>query len=138
MAATMDIYTSSSSMDHRISSLLILASCMNACSYFWSYIIGSLHLRESMLPSASLFPSAKCYKSFSNFLWLLSSFCLCFFKVSSVLILILDYFVIASTWFVWCISSFHVYYLTCIMISILILLVFHRYSSSWNILSSKR
>jgi hypothetical protein len=30
MAATMDIYFSSSSMDHRISSLLILASCKSA------------------------------------------------------------------------------------------------------------
>jgi hypothetical protein len=28
------IYTSSTSMDHRISSILILASCMNACSSF--------------------------------------------------------------------------------------------------------
>ena len=61
------IYTSSSSMDHRISSLLILASCMNACSSLWCYIISSLHLGEFALTSASLFPSAKCYKSFSNF-----------------------------------------------------------------------
>jgi hypothetical protein len=71
------IYTSSSSMDHRMSSLLILV-----------YIIGSLRLIESTFPSTSLLSfaiytllppsnrvhasillsSAKRHKSFSNFL----------------------------------------------------------------------
>ena len=78
------IYTSSSSMDHRIRSLLILAPCMNACSSF-DNIIGSFHLGDSTLSSASLLPSAKCHKYFSNFLLIVDFFMslllLGFFKI---------------------------------------------------------
>jgi hypothetical protein len=53
--------------------------------FFWKYIISSLHLTESTLPSASLLSSAKCHKSFSNFLlivdFFLSLLLLSFFKI---------------------------------------------------------
>ena len=51
MVDTMDIYISSSSMDHRISSLLILASCKSAYNRL-------LRLIELIFPSAFLLSSA--------------------------------------------------------------------------------
>jgi hypothetical protein len=66
-----------------------LAPCfMHECMiFFWNYIISSLHLIESMLPSTSLLPSTKCHKSFSNFLLIVDFFLflllLAFFKFDS-------------------------------------------------------
>jgi hypothetical protein len=91
---------------------------MHECMlFFWNYVISSLYLKEATLSSASLLPSAKCHKSFSNFLLIAD-----FFWVSSSLILISAYlevatYIITSTRIVTkdcqCTSSFHVYCLTC-------------------------
>jgi hypothetical protein len=113
------IYTSSSSMDHRISSLLILASCMSAYNRL-------PHLTESMLPSASLLSSAiynwlppsnrvhasvllssaKRHKSFSNFLLIVDFF---------LSLLLLSLFMIDSDFGLSC-NSFH---MICLMYFIL-------------------
>ena len=119
---------------------------MNACSSF-DNIIGSLHLGESTLPSASLLPFAKCHKSFSNFLlsvdFFLSLLLLGFFKIDS------DFHLSCNCYFY---NNFHMncyqgllmyFIISCvfpclivIVIAILILFFFHTYSFSLNILSS--
>jgi hypothetical protein len=82
-----------------------------------------------MLPSASFFPFAQCHKYFSNFLLIDDFFLLGFFKIDS------DFGLSCNSFHKICLIYF---ILSCIMITILILFFFHRYSSSWNILSSKR
>jgi hypothetical protein len=73
-----------------------------------------------MLPSASLFPFAKCYKYFSNFLLIVDFF---------LSLLILGFFFILA----------HLpACLIVIVITVLILFFFHKYSFSLNILSSKK
>ena len=81
------IDTSSSSMDHIIQDQLPPNPCfMHECMLmFWNSVINSLQLREPTLPPASLLLSAKCHKSFSNFLliadFFLSLLLLGFFKI---------------------------------------------------------
>ena len=41
---------------------------------FWNFAVSSLQLREPTLSSASLLPSTKCHKSFSNFLLIVDFF----------------------------------------------------------------
>jgi hypothetical protein len=136
------IYTSSSSMDHRISSLLILASCMNACSSFGIYN----RLPPSNRVHASVcILTAKCHKSFSNFLlivdFFLSLLLLGFFKIDSDFVLSCSCY-LCNNFHMNCLMYFILScVLSClvvIMTTILILLFFHRYSFSWNILSSKK
>ena len=81
-----------------------------------------------MFPSVSLFPSIRCHKSFSNF-FLIVDFvlsCSCYL-CNNFHMNCLMYFILS------CVSSC----LVVIVTTILILLFFHRYSFSWNILSSK-
>jgi hypothetical protein len=73
-----------------------------------------------MLPSASLFTFAKCYKSFSNFLLIADFF---------PSLLLLGFFLI------W---AYLAACLIVIVIAVLILLFFHKYSFSLNILYSKK
>jgi hypothetical protein len=82
-----------------------------------------------MFPSASLLSSAKHHKSFSNFLLIADFFLLGFFKIDS------DFGSSCNSFHKICLIYF---ILSCIVIEILIFLFFHRYSSSWNILSFKR
>jgi hypothetical protein len=132
---------------------------MYACMFFfWKYILGSFRLTESTLLSASLLPSAiynrlpssnrfhasvllssaKHHTSFSNFL-LIANFFLSF--------LLLSLFMIDSDFVLSC-NSFHMiclmyFILSCVLSDLYndgnpYLVFFHKYSSSWNILSSKR
>ena len=89
-----------------------------------TYITSSLHLGDSTFPSSSLLFSTKHHKSFSNFLVIVDFFLLGFFQIDSDFGLSCNSFrKICSIYFI----------LSCIVIAILILLFFHRYSSSWNI-----
>jgi hypothetical protein len=93
------IYTSSSSMDHRISSLLILASCMSA----YNRLPPSNRVHASIcilivfcrVHASVLLSSTKRHKSFSNFLliadFFLSLLLLSLFMIDSA------YLAIAST-----------------------------------------
>jgi cell division protein FtsW (lipid II flippase) len=74
--------------------------------FFWKYIIGSLRLTESTLPSASLLSSAKRHKSFFNFLLIANFF---------LSLLLLSLFMIDSDFGLSC-NSFH---MICLMYFIL-------------------
>jgi hypothetical protein len=138
MTATMDIYISSSSMDHRIISLPILASCKSAYDQLPPYnrIHASicipivfcniwLALLSNRIHVFVLLSSTKRHKSFSNFLSIVGFF---------LFLLLLSLFKIDSDFDLSC-NSFHMIYFIFSCIAILILLFFYGYSSSWNILS---
>jgi hypothetical protein len=91
------IYTSSFSMNHRISSLLILASCMSV----YNRLPPSNRVHASVLLS-----SAKRHKSFSNFLLIVDFF---------LSLLLLSLFMIDSDFGLSC-NSFH---MICLMYFIL-------------------
>jgi hypothetical protein len=120
MATTMDIYTSSSSMDHGISSLLILASCMSAynqlpsstkstlsyASLLSSAIYNWLSLSNKVHTSV-LLSSTKCHKSFSYFVLIVDFF---------LFLLLLSLFMIDSDFGLSC-NIFHMIWLMYFILS---------------------